>query len=79
MMMTAEEAKVRVNVLKKEKQTDELKKIEKEIEKAIQEKKNDVYIYAGLMPETIVSLKNLGYNVERKQTGPYEMPLKVSW
>ena len=33
MMMTAEEAKVRVNVLRKEKQTDELKKIEKEIEK----------------------------------------------
>lgn len=79
MMMTAEEAKVRVNVLKKEKQTDELKKIEKEIEKAIQERKNDVYIYAGLMPETIVSLKDLGYNVERKQTGPNEMALKVSW
>ena len=79
MMMTAEEAKVRVNVLKKEKQTDELKKIEKEIEKAIQERKNDVYIYAGLMPETIVSLKDLGYNVERKQTGPNEMALQVSW
>lgn len=79
MMMTTEEAKVRVNVLKKEKQTDELKKIEKEIEKAIQERKNDVYIYAGLMPETIVSLKDLGYNVERKQTGPNEMALKVSW
>ena len=56
-----------------------LKKIEKEIEKAIQERKNDVYIYAGLMPETIVSLKNLGYNVEKRQTGPYEMTLKVSW
>ena len=79
MTMTAEEAKQKVNELKKEKQNDELKKIEKEIQTAIQERKNDVYIYAGLMPETIVSLKDLGYNVERKQTGPNEMALKVSW
>ncbi len=79
MTMTAEEAKQKVNELKKEKQNDELKKIEKEIQTAIQERKNDVYIYARLMPETIVSLKNLGYNVEKRQTGPYEMTLKVSW
>ena len=78
-MKTAEEAKIKANVLKKEKQNDELKKIEEKINEAVVDGKNDVYIYTSMMPETVVSLKDLGYSVERKQIGPNEMALKVSW
>lgn len=78
-MITAAEARNKVDKLKEEKINSELKRIEELICKAIEKREENVWVYGGMMPETIVSLKNRGYNVSKEQTGPYEITSKVSW
>lgn len=79
MILNAEESKAKVEELRQEKINYEIKKIGIEIDKAIGKLKNEIIIYDNLMPETIVKLTEKKYKIDRIQTGPNEMGIRIKW